>query len=91
MRELHVYGVLIATANKVKRSAQHVGFGKRMMLHALFIAFEQPQVAWSAPLQPGDFRMVRELFGDPAGIVRRLEEVATAACTACGRAATIHL
>ena len=77
--------------NTVAGSRERLAERKRMMLHALFIAFEQPQVAWTAPLQPGDFRMVRELFGDPAGIVRRLEEVATAACTACGRAATIHL
>ena len=41
VRELHVYGVLIATDNKVKRSAQHVGFGKRMMLHAEKIAWRR--------------------------------------------------
>ena len=39
VRELHVYGVLIATENKVKKSAQHVGFGKRMMREAEKIAW----------------------------------------------------
>ena len=41
VRELHVYGVLIATENKSKKSAQHVGFGKRMMLQAEKIAWKQ--------------------------------------------------
>uniref|UniRef100_A0A7S2SYY0 tRNA carboxymethyluridine synthase n=1 Tax=Chloropicon primus TaxID=1764295 RepID=A0A7S2SYY0_9CHLO len=39
VRELHVYGVLVATENKQKKTAQHVGFGKRMMLHAEKIAW----------------------------------------------------
>jgi ELP3 family radical SAM enzyme/protein acetyltransferase len=40
IRELHVYGVLIPTINKKKSSAQHVGFGKRMMHHAEKIAWK---------------------------------------------------
>ncbi len=41
IRELHVYGVLIATENKKKTSAQHVGFGTRMMRHAEKIAWKR--------------------------------------------------
>ena len=40
IRELHVYGVLIPTINKKKSSAQHVGFGKRMMHHAEKLAWK---------------------------------------------------
>lgn len=41
VRELHVYGVMIPTSNKQHTSAQHVGFGKRMMRHAEKIAWRR--------------------------------------------------
>lgn len=34
MRELHVYGQLIATADKRNADAQHTGLGRRLMLEA---------------------------------------------------------
>ena len=31
MRELHTYGQLVATEDKRKENAQHMGFGRRLM------------------------------------------------------------
>jgi 23S rRNA pseudouridine955/2504/2580 synthase len=64
---------------------------KRHLLHAHVLAFEHPAVLWNAPLPPGDFRLVREIFGDTSGMVVRLQEVLSRVCTSCGRDATIEL
>jgi ELP3 family radical SAM enzyme/protein acetyltransferase len=39
VRELHVYGTLIATSNKKDSHAQHKGFGRRMLARAELIAW----------------------------------------------------
>jgi len=38
IRELHVYGQLIATSDRINRNSQHQGFGTQMMKHAEYIA-----------------------------------------------------
>jgi 23S rRNA pseudouridine955/2504/2580 synthase len=64
---------------------------KRMMLHALVLAFENPAVLWNAPLLTGDFHMIRTIFGDTSGLIQRLREILAIACTTCGRETTIDL
>lgn len=64
---------------------------KRYLLHALLIAFAEPRRTWTAPLLPGDFSALRGVFGDPAGITQRLQQIVEAACTPCDRDDTIRL
>jgi len=68
-----------------------MGERKRMMLHALVLALENPATMWTAPLPSGDYHMVRSIFGDASGMVKRLQEILAIACTTCPRNATIQL
>ncbi|MFW5694133.1 MAG: RluA family pseudouridine synthase [Alkalispirochaeta sp.] len=68
-----------------------LGERKRMMLHALVLALENPATMWTAPLPSGDYHMVRSIFGDASGVVTRLQEILAIACTTCPRNATIQL
>ncbi len=68
-----------------------LGERKRMMLHALVLALENPATMWTAPLPSGDYHMVRSIFGDASGLVKRLQEILAVACTTCPRNATIQL
>ncbi len=68
-----------------------LGERKRMLLHALVLALENPATMWTGPLPSGDYHMVRSIFGDASGIVKRLQEILAIACTTCPRTATIQL
>ena len=64
---------------------------KRMILHALMLSFQNPAATWNAPLPPGDYHLIRSVFGDSSGIVQRLEQIFELACTTAPRTATIRL
>ncbi|MEX2444888.1 MAG: hypothetical protein WD492_14910, partial [Alkalispirochaeta sp.] len=68
-----------------------LGERKRMMLHALVLALEKPATVWNAPLPSGDYHMLRSVFGDVSGLVKRLQEILAVACTTCPRTATMRL
>lgn len=77
-------------ADAISRDAR-LSERKRMMLHALVLAFENPAVLWNAPLLTGDFHMIRTIFGDTSGLIQRLREILAIACPTCGRETTVEL
>lgn len=67
---------------------------EHFFLHALVLAGATPDEAhhtWTAPLPSGIFRIVRQLFGDPAGLELRIREIVAAHCPECSQGSTISL
>lgn len=63
----------------------------RYILHAAVFATAKPAMMWNAPLASATYGLLRRHFGDLSAIERRLNEVATAACTRCPRGDTIKI
>lgn len=64
---------------------------QRMLLHALYLGLTSGETAWTAPLRAEDYALVRTLFGDPSGVVQRLNQIRELACTSCRSDTTIRL
>ncbi len=63
----------------------------RYILHATVFATAKPALMWNAPLASATYGLLRRHFGDLSAVERRLNEVASSACTHCPRGDTIKI